>query len=338
MRTRLRWRRYRLPLRDAAFAGGLREGFSIEVEIDGVRGRGEVAPAYWIDDTDLDAVESELRSVEALDLPWQPNEVLPWLDTAMLSPAVRCGLESALVEAHATAAGRSVCEWLGGPASAVLSVNALATERAPDALAERARQWADDGFQIAKIKVGSADPNLDRSRVAALLNGSDRRLRLRLDLNQSGTVAAIESICRDVPRASIDHIEEPLRDPTPEAIAEIERTTGIAIALDETLTDLADLGRWGGSCSVAVLKLARVGGPRLALRMTDEARRHSMRVVFTDSIESTVGRALTAHVAAAAGAVDAIGLGGLALLAEDHGGGRPVERPTVNVGAPGLGS
>jgi muconate cycloisomerase len=114
----------------------------------------------------------------------------------------------------------------------------------------------------------------------------------------------------------------------------------VRVALDESVRNRADLGRaiTRGGFQVLVLKLERAGGPLAALAMAEVAAAAGIEVVFTDSIESPVGRAATAHVAAAAQRHTGfeprpLGLGGLLLL--DDAPKSP--RPAFVVDGPGLG-
>jgi O-succinylbenzoate synthase len=87
-----------------------------------------------------------------------------------------------------------------------------------------------------------------------------------------------------------------------------------------------------------VLKPARLGGPTAVLEVAREAARFGITVVVTDSIETSVGRALAAHVAAALpGEVQPIGLGGASVLESDPHGLLPVQLPRLRVSGPGLG-
>jgi hypothetical protein len=68
------------------------------------------------------------------------------------------------------------------------------------------------------------------------------------------------------------------------------------------------------------------------------AHKRDMRVVVTDSIESSVGRSLAVHLAAVLHDGDeAVGLGGASLLRDDPLALMPTARATVQPIGPGLG-
>jgi O-succinylbenzoate synthase len=114
----------------------------------------------------------------------------------------------------------------------------------------------------------------------------------------------------------------------------------VALAADESITGLTDLRALAatGALDVVVLKAQRLGGPTALLELAREARRLGAAVVVTDSIETSVGRALAAHAAAALeGEPLPVGLGGAMLMQGDPLGTAVVEAARVRAAGPGLG-
>jgi o-succinylbenzoate synthase len=213
---------------------------------------------------------------------------------------------------------------------------ALVGDDEPAAMAREAAALAADGFRCFKLKVGRSELESDLARVAVVRTVIGADSALRLDANRAWSFAHAEAALAALASSRPEMIEEPLFDET-----ELGRLAGpTRIALDESICNRGDLERAiaRGGFQVLVVKLERVGGPLAALTLAEIAAAASIDVVFTDSIETAVGRAATAHVAAAAYRSSALrphalGLGGLLLF--DDAPRSP--RPSFVVDGPGLG-
>jgi o-succinylbenzoate synthase len=285
---------------------------------DGTGGIGEASRVDWLtaspsqeDDTLLATLVERIRS----DKP-QASTLLRWSMDASRPAAVRSALQTALLDLEARRRDISVAALLGAtPPGQALKLSALLGDDQASAMAREAAQLSALGITSFKMKVGRTDADVER--VAAVRSAVGPAARLRLDANGAWDFEEATRAMDALAFCGAEFVEEPLR--------EASRTPGLAaalpIALDESVRDAADLERAlaRGGFRVLVLKLERVGGPLPALAMADTAMRAGLEVVFTDSIESAVGRAATLHVAAAAAArggvkPSAVGLGGLFLL------------------------
>lgn len=340
-------RRYELPLVAATRLGparlATRAGLVVELRGQGgLVGRGEAAPAYWIDGTDMHALTVELQrfagspSGQALD---DSSLVLAELkEWGQLTPPARCAIDSAVLDLRAQLQGKSVAELLGGPESITLEVSALLGGDTPEAVHAQAVNLCERGYRVLKLKVGGVAADHDIARIRAAHAAMGDRGTLRLDANGAWLgheAVAVLGACKDAP---IELVEEPLCVPSPETIAHLREKTGLPLAMDESIVSAEDLQRFADSCDAVVLKLARVGGPSAALLLARQARDQGLRVVFTDSIETAIGRRATLHVAAAAAEPRAaVGLGGAVLLAKDLVDDPDDAAARVVVHGPGLG-
>ncbi|MFN2375164.1 MAG: mandelate racemase/muconate lactonizing enzyme family protein [Candidatus Binatia bacterium] len=270
------------------------------------------------------------------------EDLLLWTMDDSRPAALRSALQTALLDIEARRRGVGVAAMLAAgqrePASSI-PLCALLGEGDADNMAREASRLVVRGLTCFKVKVGRPDLALDVARVLAVRGAIGQTAELRLDANGAWSVDQAARALEAFAVARPQLVEEPLRDAA--SVAAMD-AAGL-VALDESVRDEADLGRAisGGGFSVLVLKLERVGGPLAALAMAAQAARAGIQVVFTDSIESTVGRSATVHVAAAVTALAsaaprAIGLGGLALLEEDVSRDEATGG-TVAVRSPGLG-
>ncbi len=334
--------RFSIPLRHPRALGTdlpERNGFLLEVrDEDGLVGRGEASPPYWIDRCDLDALGRELAGFAATR--GRGDAALEVDDEGTrdsLSPAATCAVETALLDLEARRRACSVAELLGAELPATLEIGALVGGDGPSDVHAQALERLHRGFRVLKLKVGGRGAAQEIERIRALRDAARGTAGIRLDANRAWDAATALEVLRAVADCGIEMVEEPLRDsPAPE-LARLRRETGVPIALDESVTDHRAMEAFAerGACDVVVLKLVRLGGPRSALAMAHRARELGFDVAWTDSIETRVGRQATLHAAAAGpGARRAVGLGGAAILLEP-GEGEACAR--LDVRGPGLG-
>jgi o-succinylbenzoate synthase len=285
-----------------------RRGFLLRLHDEhGLAGLGEASPASWVDGESVEETERSLR------------ELVRGLDRCDgLSPAARCALDTASVDLEARRAGVAACRLLGGSLRPV-PLAALLGERTERDLAREVVQALTAGFGCFKLKVGS-DLAGDLGRLSLVRRESGERATIRLDANRAWSFDEARRALEAFAAFSPEHVEEPLRSGEPAELARLRADTGIRLAVDESLHDAADLERFAAAraVDVAVLKLARLGGPRPALALARRAGELGLRVVLTDSIDTAVGRAAVIHVASAlAPPIGFVGLAGSRLLAGD---------------------
>jgi len=350
---------YRLPLQHPwhTAAGALTErgGFVVRLtDSSGRCGVGEAGPVYWAGGESLECAAAALHAAAewlgrcdrvtilhntlcGSAQPCVPTDLPAGLRQ---SPAARCAIDTALLDLLARAAGQPVAALLSPAARTAVTCNGLVNDAAPHDVEHAAARLVAAGFRTIKLKVAGYPAAVDRERVAAVRRAATRDLRIRLDANRGWDLATASDVLATVAGADIDYVEEPLDTPQPAALRTLRDRTGVAIALDESITDTADLARYAvdRAVDVIVLKLARVGGPCRALRLATAAAERGLRVVCTDSLETAVGRRAAVHTAAAIpGPAMPVGLGG-ALFATDVTPDAPQPVPVVAVDGPGLGS
>lgn len=270
---------------------------------DGFVGIGEASVVDWLGGPDQANAEDALGLLVgriASDRP-RASTLLAESFDQRLPGAVRSALQTSLLDAEARAQGLPLSHLLGAKTVAPLPVSALLAARDPDELAEEATKLAARGFRCFKMKVGfEADEDLRRLRSLrrALGDGAD----LRLDANGAWDFPEAITRLRELRGFTPDFLEEPLRDQPDRLALSRDLRALTRVALDETIRSGSDLAAAieARAADVLVLKLERVGGPLPALALARRAFEAGLRVVFTDSIESVVGRAATGHTATAA--------------------------------------
>jgi isochorismate synthase/2-succinyl-5-enolpyruvyl-6-hydroxy-3-cyclohexene-1-carboxylate synthase/2-succinyl-6-hydroxy-2,4-cyclohexadiene-1-carboxylate synthase/O-succinylbenzoate synthase len=333
---------YELPLATpmTTGGGGVRIGALLRVTLAcGAVGLGDVAPLPGLHPESHAAalgqaalIAAQLRgapvcaSIARLDgglEAWMSG--VAGLRPSMLHASVRCALESALLSAVAASRSISLAELLCAGADArqpaAVRVNALLpAASSPAEAAAAALAAVAAGHDCLKMKVArpGSSPERDAAAVAAVRAAVGPSVALRCDANRgwdAPEAAAFGAACAAA-GVKLEYLEEPLREPTPEALASFFEATGVPTALDESVDD-GPRGALGvgarraaapnappppqlpAGCVALVIKPAVVGGLERAATLARWARRRGVAAVISSAFESSVGLAALAALAAA---------------------------------------
>lgn len=269
--------RYELPmdsgviLRDQRMKQ--REGFVVELALDGEIGLGEIAPLAGFSVETMDEAYSQL--VEQLAL-WQRGIEF---DFEGLYPSVAFGLSMARMELtkqlpqQGSYQAAPLCS--GDPDELIPKLNAMT------------------GQKVAKIKVGLYEPIRDGMLVSLFLE-SIPDLTLRLDANRAWSADKAQQFAKKIApslRGRIAFIEEPCQAPGDSFSFAID--TGIAIAWDETLQhairrDDFKLEDLNGAKAI-VIKPTLLGSVERCIDLINRAKELGIKAVVSSSIESSLG-------------------------------------------------
>lgn len=336
---------YSLPFREpyVTAKGELRERelLLVRVRAEGLEGLGETAALSLRGGADVRTLERELNEIcwpQLADSGVDPERI--WASLARCrgrgasAPAL-AALDIALHDLAARAARVPVWRLLGASEAKPVVCNATLPAANPSSLLAMTERWAEAGFRTFKLKVGLAG---DVAQVAIVREALGPDVRIRLDANGAwGSSEAIERL-RALARSTIELIEEPVSGL--EQMAILRGKTRIPLAADESINTARDARRAAelGACSLATVKLAKVGGIAAALEIAEE-----FPVYVSSALEGPVGIAAAAHTVQAlpprAVTSDlAHGLATQRLFAETVGSGGSLDGDLLSVGEePGLG-
>jgi o-succinylbenzoate synthase len=346
--VRARLHRFALPLRTPLeTAHGRiqrREGFLVEIEdADGVRGFGEAAPLPDFGTESATECLAALRAGLGTLLrgprgegfePEGPLLTPASSDRARLrvsaTPCADHALETARMDLSARRAGCRLADLLADVSGRarpgdVLRSQVLVSGSTPEAVASAAAVALAEGATAFKLKVALgaeeavADPSRDVDRVAALRDTVGPAATVRLDANEGWSESAAQEAFVALAPFGIEYVEQPVPRTAIESMARLTRAGVIEVAADEAL-----LGMGWQAClearaaSVWILKPGAVGGLELAAARAERAGADGIRTVWSNLIESAVGRAAAASLAAVLGAPEEVhGLGTASWLAQD---------------------
>jgi L-Ala-D/L-Glu epimerase len=307
------------------------EAAVVEVEIRhaGTVGYGEATPLEHYDQTAESALAYVEANADALgDDPWALDAINGRLPHG--EPAARSAIDAALHDLCAKLAGVPLWKLLGlerggPPTSWTIGLGD------PDEMARKAERDA-PRFQRLKLKLGGGD-GLDVDRVRAVRGVTS--LPLQVDVNEGWTLDQALEALPQLAALDVQYCEQPL--PAGDAGgAELRRSSPLPIYVDEDCHTLDDVRDCAQIAHGLTIKLAKSGGIREALRMAAAGRALGLGLMLGCMVETGLGIAPGAHIAAL---FDHVDLDGNLLIREDPWPGIElvdgVQMPGLD--APGLG-
>jgi L-alanine-DL-glutamate epimerase-like enolase superfamily enzyme len=281
----------------------------VELEHEGVVGRGEASPVYYRGESPESASEFLATTAPPLvgDDPFALEAIEERLEDVDGETGGKAALDAALHDWIGRRLGVPVWRLLGlspeaPPTSYTIGIDSVEGTR------DRARRARD--FRALKIKVGGAE---DLARVVAVREESDAPLRV--DANEGWTLESARELMPELIRLGVEFVEQPFpADDVDSFLALRELSPRLPVIVDEGCHDLADVAPAATYADGINVKLAKAGGVREAVRMIHAARALGLRVMLGCMIESQLGVAPAAAIASLADWVD---LDGHLLLADE---------------------
>lgn len=297
------------------FTTAVRTASSIEVVLveavsaDGRSGWGE-APASWrVTGESPESIRAAVLGPLAeavIGLPIADRDA--W--SARISGAVfqnaaaRGAVECALFDLEAQLAGRPLHQVLGSSAdTAASSIRTDMTLSAAsiDDLLARAVEHQADGFSTLKVKAVSAAETVTALIELRAALGAD--VALRVDANQAWDAQTAIRTIRALEDAGVglELVEQPVAARDIPGLAVVTAAVNTPILADEAVWTRAELREIveRNAADLINIKLAKTGGPTEALVLAEAARAAGLGVIVGCMMESSVGVAAAASLAAA---------------------------------------
>jgi o-succinylbenzoate synthase len=214
--------------------------------------------------------------------------------------AAKMAVECALYDLAAQHAGVPLAVFLGGECGLVRTDMTLAAGT-PDEVAAAAFQYAAAGFGVLKVKCGAGGD--DRAILRAVREVVGKGVVLRVDANQGWSVREAVEIIRDWEDngLAIELVEQPVAARDLDGLAAVHASVATPILADESVWNGGDLRQLlrRGAADLVNLKLAKAGGISECVRMAELAAEHGVGLLVGSMMESQVGVAAAASLAAA---------------------------------------
>ena len=302
----------------------------VELEHDGLVGRGEAAPVYYRGESVESAAEFLSIAAPPLlgDDPFALEAIEERLEDVDGQAAGKAALDAALHDWIGHRLGVPVWRLLGlspeaPPTSYTIGIDTI------DGTRDRVRRARD--FRALKIKVGGAD---DLERLEAVREESGAPLRV--DANEGWTLDAARELMPELIRLGVEFVEQPFPAADLDSFEGLKEVSPrLPVIVDEGCHDLRDVAPAARYADGINVKLAKSGGVREAVRMIHAARALGLRVMLGCMVESQLGVAPAAAIASLADWVDLDGH--LLLDGEPFAGLRFEDGRVLPSGEPGLG-
>jgi len=225
--------------------------------------------------------------------------VAPALAAVHGHPMAKGALEMAVLDAQLRAEDRSFADLLGATRETIPSGVSVGIHSSVDELLAAVQGYVDDGYVRIKLKI---EPGWDIEPVAAVRQLIGPETPLQVDANTAYRRTDGEHL-RRLDDFDLLLIEQPLAEEDIVGHARLAAEIETPICLDESLVsaattaDAIDLG----ACEIANIKPGRVGGYLEAVRIHDLCRERGIPVWCGGMLETGIGRAANAALAALPG-------------------------------------
>ncbi len=227
-----------------------------------------------------------------------PTDVADVLEPVKGHRMPKAGLELAVLDAALRRDGTPLAAYLGAVRDRVPSGVSVGIQRDPSALVDTVHGYLDEGYVRIKIKI---KPGRDIDDTAAVRDAFGT-IPLQVDANSAYTLMDADTLA-ELDRFDLLLIEQPLQEDDLVDHATLARELKTPVCLDESIVS-AKAARDAlalGSCSVINIKAGRVGGYLEAVRIHDLARDAGIPVWCGGMLETGIGRAANAALAALPG-------------------------------------
>jgi len=211
----------------------------------------------------------------------------------------KAALEMAVLDAQLRGTGQSVASYLGATRSSVPAGVSVGIQPSIATLLDVVGEYLAEGYVRIKLKI---KPGWDVGPVEAVRERFGELIPLQVDANAAYTLADAR-VLRRLDAFDLLLIEQPLPEDDLRQHAELARLVRTPICLDESIVSpraAADAIAMK-ACSVINIKAGRVGGYLAAKQIHDLCRANGIPVWCGGMVETGLGRAANAALAALPG-------------------------------------
>ena len=244
---------------------------------------------------------------------WQEMYRSQYFEGGRVLTAAISAIDIALHDIGGKALGVPVYQLLGGKQRDFVPCFATTGMQSAEQVIENAKLLVDKGWNV--IRTGMASGNLDGQPGVfepreSIGRSADWLTQLReavgstpvlgIDYHHRLSVAEAASFCQRMPSGTLDFLEEPIRDETPEAYEALRQMVDVPFAIGEEISS-----KWGflpylerGITNYARIDVSNVGGLTEAMKVAGLAEAHYIDLMPHNPL-GPVCTAATIHLAAA---------------------------------------
>ncbi len=215
--------------------------------------------------------------------------------------SAKAAIDIALHDLSGQLRSQPLCHMLGG-APVELWTDITISVDTVDKMVADSLDALQRGFRALKVKIGT-DLRTDIERVKAVYEAVGTTARIRLDANQGWTPEQAVQAIRELEDAGValELIEQPVKAHDLAGLKFVTERVHAPVMADESVfgpEQALELIRLRAA-DIINIKLMKAGGIGNALRIADLAGEHGVECMIGCMLESSIGVAAAAHVAAA---------------------------------------
>ena len=274
-------------------------------------------------------LKSKVAGKELEDLPRIRAEI----DRTLTGhPRAKSALESAMVDALARSYHIPLFVMLGGKYRNEIKVIKMVSVGDPEAMAQEAKQLADDGLAL-KLKV-SGKFEKDLPRVAAVRKAVGDSVFIKIDANEAYDAKSAIRLAKALADLGVEVFEQPVPRDQFDALWEVKKHSPIKIEADQSARSFAEVqmmvkNRMIDSINTGMAKVGSIGEVR---RIAELCEANGIRCALSNTAGSMVGDAAAVQLAASTpGIAPLCELGEFEVITGDPFFGLSVEKGTITV-------
>jgi L-alanine-DL-glutamate epimerase-like enolase superfamily enzyme len=299
----------------------------VEIEHDGLIGRGEAAPIARYGQDAASAARAAEKMAAQIDDPRAFDSAAARVAVAG-EPAAEAAIDMALRDLAGKRLGVPLYELMGIDPSSMPVTSFTIGMDTPEVVEQKVREA--EGFAVLKVKMGSED---DHRVLETVRSVTDRPVRV--DANEGWALDDALARLEWLREMGVEFVEQPLPADQLAEMCELKKQSPLPLIADESVGRAEDIPRLAEAFDGINIKLMKCGGLGEALRMIHVARAHGMKIMLGCMVESSLAVTAAAHIAPL---VDFADLDGNLLITNDPFIGAEVRKgKLVLPSEPGLG-
>ena len=175
-----------------------------------------------------------------------------------------------------------------------------------DKMVEDAIEATELGFETLKVKVGK-DPEMDIERIKAIYAATADRALIRLDANQGWSPKQAVTVLRALEESGVklELVEQPVKGEDIDGMKYVTERVNTPVMADESSFGPKEAIELISTRAADIIniKLMKTGGVSNAIKIADIAGIHGVECMIGCMLESSIGVAAAAHIAAAKASV-----------------------------------
>lgn len=311
---------------------------------EGISGVGESSPIEFVTGESVDTVVLVIKAMAKQLIGMDPlniEAIHHVMDRYITNnTAAKAGIDIALFDIKGKVMNAPLYKVLGGFSNQVETDITLSIDE-PEKMAQAAKEKADRGFKIIKVKAG-IDPDKDVEAIRLIREAVDSNIKLRMDANQGWTVADAVMVMNAVEKYGVQAVEQPRPYWDIDGTAHIRSKVNIKVMVDESVFSPIDAIKVikKEAADIINIKLMKSGGIYKAEQINAIAQASGLTCMVGCMLESRIGIAAGAHFVASKKNILDADLDGFMHCQECKGieGGFAIEGGTMTLSdKPGIG-